>query len=172
MAWIDEDAKASVKSFAELYILVGKLIKIIQYKNKSARWIITTELEMVKLKCMSEIKSSLGKLLLLPDLVVDKVFGYMISDTNFDEDYQFEEVDAEKIGILNMMYGRLASIYQNLRDADQHQYVRFGAYKEFWRTPSSTEKEDLVAVCEGLAGEKELEVGVKNVELNADGDDE
>ena len=120
---------------------------------------------------MSEMKSSLGKLVLLPDLVVDKVFGYMISDTNFDEDYQFEEVDAEKIVILNMMYGRLASIYQNLRDADQDQYVRFGAYEEFWRTPSSTEKEDLVAVCDGRsAGEKELEVGV--VELNADDDDE
>ena len=164
------DAKTSVKSFRELYILVEKLIKIIQYKNKSARWIITTELEHVKSKCMSEMKSSLKKLLLLPDLVVDKVFGYMISDTNFDEDYQFEEVDAEKIGILNMMYGRLASIYQNLRDAGQDQYVTFGAYKVFWRTPSSTEKEDLVAVFEGLAGEKELEVGV--VELNAVADDE
>ena len=41
------DAKTSVKSFAELYILVVKLIKIMPFKKRSARFIIESELERV-----------------------------------------------------------------------------------------------------------------------------
>ena len=127
-----------VNSFIELYILVDKLIKMIQFTRNKASisdgeqfWDdedqaitnfraakIIIDLKVIKIKCNSEMRSSLGKLLPLPDTVLDKVLRSILCGDSLEE-YKFEEVTAEDIGKINMMYGRLTSIFILLRDDDE-----------------------------------------------------
>ena len=126
-----------VNSFIELYILVEKLIKMIQFTRNKASIIdgeqfcdedqdisyvraaqIISDLKVIKIKCKSEMRSSLGKLLPLPDTVLDMVLRSILCGDSLEE-YKFEEVAVEDIGKINMMYGRLTSIFILLRDDDE-----------------------------------------------------
>ena len=76
-----------------------------------------SDLKVIKLKCKSEMRSALGKVLPLPDTVLDKVLGSILhDDDNSLEEYKFEEVSVEDIGEIKMMYGSLTSIFLRLRD--------------------------------------------------------
>ena len=129
--------KSFVNSFIELYILVDKLIKMIQFTRSKASisdgeqfWDedqaitnfraakIIIDLKVIKIKCKSEMRSSLGKLLPLPDTVLDMVLRSILCGDSLEE-YKFEEVSVEDIGKINMMYGRLTSIFILLRDDDE-----------------------------------------------------
>ena len=130
--------KSFVNSFIELYILVDKLIKMIQFTRDKASirdgeqfWDdedqaitnfraakIIIDLKVIKIKCNSEMRSSLGKLLPLPDTVLDMVLRSILCGDSLEE-YKFEEVPVEDIGKINMMYGRLTSIFILLRDDDE-----------------------------------------------------
>ena len=130
--------KSFVNSFIELYILVDKLIKMIQFTRNKASisdgeqfWDdedqaitnfraakIIIDLKVIKIKCKSEMRSSLGKLLPLPDTVLDMVLRSILCGDSLEE-YKFEEVPAEDIGKINMMYGRLTSIFIILRDVNE-----------------------------------------------------
>ena len=115
----------------DLYILVEKLIKITQLtRNKTEDWgwdplsfcfsttaKLISDLKVIKIKCKSEMRSALGKLLPLPDTALDKVLKSILNGDSLEE-YKFEEVPAEDIGKINMMYGRLTLIFIILRDAD------------------------------------------------------
>ena len=62
------------------------------------------------------MRSALGKVLPLPDTVLDKVLGSIFhDDDNSLEEYKFEEVSVEDIGEIKMMYGSLTSIFLRLR---------------------------------------------------------
>ena len=62
------------------------------------------------------MRSALGKVLPLPDTVLDKVLGSILhDDDNSLEEYKFEEVSVEDIGEIKMMYGSLTSIFLRLR---------------------------------------------------------
>ena len=76
---------------------------------------LISDLKVIKIKCKSEMRTSLGKLLPLPDTVVDKVLKSILCGSSLEE-YKFEEVPAENIGKINMMYGRLTSIFVILRN--------------------------------------------------------
>ena len=123
--------KSFVNSFIELYILVEKLTKMIQLYRASVSdgeqfWDedhfraakIISDLKVIKIKCKSEMRSSLGKLLPLPDTVLDMVLRSILCGDSLEE-YKFEEVPVEDIGKINMMYGRLTSIFILLRDDDE-----------------------------------------------------
>ena len=130
--------KSFVNSFIELYILVDKLIKMIQFTRNKASisdgeqfWDdedeaitnfraakIIIDLKVIKIKCKSEMRSSLGKLLPLPDTVLDMVLRSILCGDSLEE-YKFEEVPVEDIGKINMMYGRLMSIFIILRDDEE-----------------------------------------------------
>ena len=59
----------------------------------------------------------MGKVLPLPDTVLDKVLGSILhDDDNSLEEYKYEEVSVEDIGEIKMMYGSLTSIFLRLRD--------------------------------------------------------
>ena len=60
------------------------------------------------------------------------------------EDYKFEDISAEDIGPLNMMYGKISSVYQYLRklidelDFDEDyliEHADIGNIGEFWQPP-------------------------------------
>ena len=121
----------SVNSFIDLYILIEKLMKMIHFRNEAmehnteavdlgSRALpvqFESDLKVIKLKCKSEMRSALGKVLPLPDTVLDKVLGSILhDDDNSLEEYKFEEVSVEDIGEIKMMYGSLTSIFLRLRD--------------------------------------------------------
>ena len=76
-----------------------------------------------------------GKVVPLPSVVVDKLLDHILgSESLGGEDYKFEDISAEDIGPLNMMYGKISSVYQYLRklidelDFDEdYQYQSFSS---------------------------------------------
>ena len=154
-----------VHSFIELYILVEKLIKMIQFaRNKAFPALrdieqaisymraakLISDLKVIKVKCKSQIRSSLGKLLPLHDTVLDEVLKSILYGSSLEE-YKFEEVPEEDIGKINMMYGRLTSIFVILRDEDAAslEYARIGALSSFWMTAWMEEEEAYLASLPG-----------------------
>ena len=151
-----------VDSFMDLYILVEKLIKITQLtRNKTEDWgwdplsfcfsttaKLISDLKVIKIKCKSEMRSALGKLLPLPDTALDKVLKSILNGDSLEE-YKFEEVPAEDSRKINMMYGRLTLIFIILRDADgganvfslENTNVKIGALTGFWVTTRMEEEE-------------------------------
>ena len=151
-----------VDSFMDLYILVEKLIKITQFtRNETEDWgwdplsfcfsttaKLISDLKVIKIKCKSEMRSALGKLLPLPDTALDKVLKSILNGDSLEE-YKFEEVPAEDSRKINMMYGRLTLIFIILRDADgganvfslENTNVKIGALTGFWVTTRMEEEE-------------------------------
>ena len=72
---------------------------------------------------------------------LDHILG---SESLGGEDYKFEDISAEDIGPLNMMYGKISSVYQYLRklidelDFDEDyliEHADIGNIGEFWQPP-------------------------------------
>ena len=162
-----------VNSFIELYILVEKLIKMIQFaRNKAFPALsdvdqaisymkaakLISDLKVIKIKCKSEMRTSLGKLLPLPDTVVHKVLKSILCGSSLEE-YKFEEVPAENIGKINMMYGKLTSIFVILRNEDAAslslENIRIGALTSFWTTAWMEEEKAYLASLAGAGDDDE-----------------
>ena len=161
--------KSCVNSFIELYILVEKLIKMIQFaRNKAFQGDqffscmrateLISDLKVIKIKCKSEMRTSLGKLLPLPDTVVHKVLKSILCGSSLEE-YKFEEVPAENIGKINMMYGKLTSIFVILRNEDAAslslENIRIGALTSFWTTAWMEEEKAYLASLAGAGDDDE-----------------
>ena len=119
-----------------------------------------SDLKVIKLKCKSEMRSALGKVLPLPDTVLDKVLGSILhDDDNSLEEYKFEEVPAENIGKINMMYGKLTSIFVILRNEDAAslslENIRIGALTSFWTTAWMEEEKAYLASLAGAGDDDE-----------------
>ena len=131
------ERKSCVKSFLELYVLCGKMLKMIRlrlnliddcylYYSQVAGKIVK-DVKTVQAKCKVKIRSALA---------LGKV------------DYKFEDISAEDIGPLNMMYGKISSVYQYLRKCNNEEmdeidlnkedlieHADIGDIGEFWQPP-------------------------------------
>ena len=152
------ERKSCVKSFLELYVLCGKILKMIRliddyylyYNLEDGKFV--KDVKTVQAKCRFKIRSALGKVVPLPSVVVDKLLDHILgSESLSGEDYKFEDISASDIGPLNLMYGKISSVYQYLRkcnneemaemdeiDLDEENLIKhadIGDIGEFWEPP-------------------------------------
>ena len=78
------ERKSCVKSFLELYVLCGKILKMIRliddyylyYNLEDGKFV--KDVKTVQVKCRLEISSALGKVVPLPSVVVDKLLDHIL----------------------------------------------------------------------------------------------
>ena len=149
------ERKSCVKSFLELYVLCGKMLKMIRliddyYVPYILAGKIVNDLKNVQAKCRVKSRFALGKVVPLPSVVVDKLLDHILgSESLGGEDYKFEDILAEDIGPLNMMYGKISSVYQYLRKCNDEEmddlitHADIGDIGEFWQPPEEQVDADI-----------------------------
>ena len=159
------EQKTCVKSFMELYVLCGKMLKMIKLIDEHYVYVLqlckfVLNVKTVQDKCRVKIRSALGKVIPLPSVVVDKLLDHILGGESLgDEDFKFEDISAEDIGPLNLMYGKISTVYQYVRkcsneemaemdeiDLDEEDLIRhadIGDLGEFWQPPVVQEAADI-----------------------------
>ena len=123
------EQKTCVKSFMELYVLCGKMLKMIKLIDEHYVYVLqlckfVLNVKTVQDKCRVKIRSALGKVVPLPTVVVDKLLHHILGGESLgDEDFKFEDISAEDIGPVNLMYGKISSVYQYLRKCSNEDMV-------------------------------------------------
>jgi len=185
------EQKTCVKSFMELYVLCGKMLKMIKLIDEHYVYVLqlckfVLNVKTVQAKCRVKIRSALGKVIPLPSVVVDRLLDHILGRESLgDEEFKFEDVSAEDIGPLNLMYGKISSVYQYLRkcnnegmaemdeiDLDEEDLIRhadIGDLGEFWQPPvvqEAADKEDKTEeeVDQGEKGNLEEAIGNMTLE--------
>ena len=152
------EQKTCVKSFMELYVLCGKILKMVEYYGRLVEYYayatsskFVMNVETVQDKCRVKIRSALGKVIPLPSVVVDKLLDHILGGQSLgDEDFKFEDISVEDIGPLNLMYGKISSVYQYLRKFNNQKMMEMdeidadiGDLGEFWQPPVVQEAADI-----------------------------
>merc|ERR1719192_2641851 len=135
----------------------GRLVEYYAYATSSK---FVMNVKTVQAKCSVKIRSALGKVIHLPSVVVDRLLDHILGRESLgDEEFKFEDISAEDVGPLNLMYGKISSVYQYLRkcnnegmaemdeiDLDEEDLIRhadIGDLGEFWQPPVVQEAADI-----------------------------